>query len=416
MDSTGHRLYDDRPFPPQTPLAAMPRPHPTACLPQDLNEAVLVGRAWRPAPVDGPCVIAVRQGQVYDITSTVATMADLLDRPDAVEIARTAPGEALGRVESLLGANLAAGGRDTHVPALLAPCDVQAIKACGVTFAVSLLERVIEEQAGGDADRAHEVRATITQLIGTDLSKIRPGSEAAAKLKAELEKRDAWSQYMEVGIGPDAEVFSKSQPMSSVGFGDDVGLYPTSKWNNPEPEIVLAVNGRGEIAGATLGNDVNLRDIEGRSALLLGKAKDNNGSCSIGPFIRLFDGRFTLDTIRSASLSLRIEGEDGFELDGVSHMSEISRDPADLVAQTCGPHHQYPDGFMLFLGTMFSPIKDRGAAGGGFTHHLGDLVTIATPSLGALVNTVRLSTEIAPWTFGVRALYRNLAGRGLLTN
>jgi fumarylacetoacetate (FAA) hydrolase family protein len=394
----------------------MPRPQPTACLPQDLNDAVLVGRAWRPAPVNGPCVIAVRQGQVYDITSTVPTMADLLDHPDAVGLARTAPGEALGPVEALLSANLAAGGRDAHVPALLAPCDVQAIKACGVTFAVSLLERVIEEQAGGDSSKAREVRATITQLIGTDLSKIRPGSEAAEKLKAELERRGAWSQYMEVGIGPDAEVFSKSQPMSSVGFGDDVGLYPTSKWNNPEPEIVLAVNGRGEIIGATLGNDVNLRDIEGRSALLLGKAKDNNGSCSIGPFIRLFDGRFTLDSIRSASLSLRIEGEDGFELDGVSHMSEISRDPADLVAQTFGPHHQYPDGLMLFLGTMFSPSKDRDAAGGGFTHHLGDVVTIATPSLGALVNTVRLSTEITPWTFGVRALYRNLAGRGLLAS
>jgi fumarylacetoacetate (FAA) hydrolase family protein len=394
----------------------MSRPQPSACLPQDLNDAVLVGRAWRPAPVNGPCVIAIRQAQVYDITATVATMADLLDHPDAAGLARTAPGEALGPVEALLGANLAAGGRDAHLPALLAPCDVQAIKACGVTFAVSLLERVIEEQAGGDAAKAREVRETITQLIGTDLSKIRPGSEAAAKLKAELERRGAWSQYMEVGIGPDAEVFSKSQPMSSVGFGDDVGLYPTSKWNNPEPEIVLAVNGRGEIVGATLGNDVNLRDIEGRSALLLGKAKDNNGSCSIGPFIRLFDGRFTLDSIRSASLSLRIEGEDGFELDGVSHMSEISRDPADLVAQTVGPHHQYPDGLMLFLGTMFSPIKDRDTAGGGFTHHLGDVVTIATPSLGALVNTVRLSTEITPWTFGVRALYRNLAGRGLLAS
>jgi fumarylacetoacetate (FAA) hydrolase family protein len=299
-------------------------------------------------------------------------------------------------------------------PQVLAPCDVQAIKACGVTFAVSLLERVIEEQAGGDASKARETRETITALIGSDLSKIRPGSEAAAKLKAELERRGAWSQYMEVGIGPDAEVFSKSQPMSSVGFGSQVGLYPTSHWNNPEPEIVLAVNSRGEIAGATLGNDVNLRDIEGRSALLLGKAKDNNGSCSIGPFIRLFDGAFTLDTIRAATLSLRIEGEDGFELDGVSHMSEISRDPEDLVAQTCGAHHQYPDGFMLFLGTMFSPIEDRDTPGGGFTHHLGDIVTIATPTLGALVNTVQLSTQIAPWTFGVRALYRNLAARGLL--
>jgi fumarylacetoacetate (FAA) hydrolase family protein len=251
-------------------------------------------------------------------------------------------------------------------------------------------------------------------LIGTDLAKIRPGSAAAMRLKEELKRRGAWSQYMEVGIGEDAEVFTKSQPMSAVGFGADVGLYPSSAWNNPEPEIVLAVNAAGQTVGATLGNDVNLRDIEGRSALLLGKAKDNNGSCAIGPFVRLFDDDFTVDTIREASVSLLIEGEDGFVLEGVSHMREISRDPLDLVAQTCGAHHQYPDGFMLFLGTMFSPIKDRDAAGGGFTHHLGDVVTISTPALGALVNTVRLSTEIPPWRFGVRALYRNLARRGVL--
>jgi fumarylacetoacetate (FAA) hydrolase family protein len=383
-------------------------PNLAAYLPEDLADAVLIGRVWRPSPVNGPSVVTVRNGEVFDITRAAPTTADLFDRTDAVEIARHAPGERIGTVEDLLQAT--PGG-----PRLLAPCDVQAVKACGVTFAVSLLERVIEEQAGGDASRAQEVRETINKLIGADLSKIKPGSESAAKLKAELERRGAWSQYMEVGIGPDAEVFSKSQPMSSVGFGADVGLYPTSQWNNPEPEIVLAVNARGEIVGATLGNDVNLRDIEGRSALLLGKAKDNNGSCAIGPFVRLFDERFTLDTVRSASLSLRIEGaDDGFVLEGVSHMSEISRDPADLVKQTYGAHHQYPDGFVLFLGTMFSPIKDRDTKGGGFTHHLGDVVTISTPTLGALVNTVRLSTAIEPWTFGVRALYRNLGERGML--
>jgi len=383
-----------------------------SCLPEDLTNAVLIGRVWRPAPVDGPAVVAVRNGEVFDITRAAPTTADLFDRPDAVDIARNAPGESLGSVQDLLQATMDAAPGGLR---LLAPCDVQAVKACGVTFAVSLLERVIEEQAGGDATKAQEVRDTINKLIGADLSKIVPGSESAAKLKAELERRGAWSQYMEVGIGPDAEVFSKSQPMSSVGFGADVGLYPTSQWNNPEPEIVLAVNARGEIVGATLGNDVNLRDIEGRSALLLGKAKDNNASCAIGPFVRLFDGGFTLDTVRGTSVSLRIEGEDdGFVLEGVSHMSEISRDPADLVAQTHGAHHQYPDGFMLFLGTMFSPIKDRDSAGGGFTHHLGDVVTISTPTLGALVNTVRLSTEIEPWTFGVRALYRSLAARGVL--
>ncbi|RZF29682.1 fumarylacetoacetate hydrolase [Paraburkholderia sp. UYCP14C] len=383
-------------------------------LPDDLNDALLIGRVWRKTEQhEGPCVVVVRGGEVFDITATVPTTADLFERDDAAQLARSAPGVPLGPVAQLLAANQP--GADAPAVRLLAPCDVQAIKACGVTFAVSLIERVIEEQAGGDPAKAKEVRETIASTIGTDLSKIKPGSEAAMKLKAELERRDAWSQYMEVGIGPDAEVFSKSQPMSAVGFGADVGLLAASVWNNPEPEIVLAVNSRGGIVGATLGNDVNLRDIEGRSALLLGKCKDNNGSCAIGPFVRLFDGTFSLDSVRSASVSLRVEGaDDDFVLDGVSHMSEISRDPADLVAQTCGRHHQYPDGFMLFLGTMFSPIKDRDAPGGGFTHHLGDRVTISTPQLGALTNTVRLSTEIEPWTFGVRALYRNLAARGLL--
>jgi fumarylacetoacetate (FAA) hydrolase family protein len=381
-------------------------------LPEDLDRALLIGRVWRPAPINGPSVVVVRGGEAFDITRFVATTADLFDRSDAVDLARTAPGEPLGPVGGLIDASFASANGAT--PRLLAPCDVQAIKACGVTFAVSLLERVIEEQAGGNAARAAEVRGMIVELIGTDLASIQPGSDSAMKLKAELQRRNSWSQYMEVGIGPDAEVFSKSQPMSAVGLGADVGLYPTSAWNNPEPEIVLAVNGSGRVVGATLGNDVNLRDIEGRSALLLGKAKDNNGSCAIGPFVRLFDSDFSIDTVRNASVSLRIEGDDGFVLEGVSHMVEISRDPLDLVNQTWGAHHQYPDGFMLFLGTMFSPIKDRDTAGGGFTHHLGDRVSISTPALGALVNTVRFSTEIAPWTFGVRALFRNLAARGLL--
>ncbi|MBB5497040.1 fumarylacetoacetate hydrolase family protein [Paraburkholderia sp. MM5384-R2] len=389
---------------------------PSSFLPGDLNDALLIGRVWRKTEQhEGPCVVVVRGGEVFDITAAVPTTADLFERDDAAQFARRAPGVPLGPVAQLIEANLP--GASAPAVRLLAPCDVQAIKACGVTFAVSLIERVIEEQAGGDPAKAKEVRETIASTIGTDLSKIKPGSEAAMKLKAELERRDAWSQYMEVGIGPDAEVFSKSQPMSAVGFGADVGLLAASVWNNPEPEIVLAVNSRGGIVGATLGNDVNLRDIEGRSALLLGKCKDNNGSCAIGPFVRLFDDTFSLDSVRAASVSLRVEGaDDDFVLDGVSHMSEISRDPADLVAQTCGRHHQYPDGFMLFLGTMFSPIKDRDAPGGGFTHHLGDRVTISTPQLGALTNTVRLSTEIEPWTFGVRALYRNLAARGLLVD
>ncbi|TDX32719.1 fumarylacetoacetate (FAA) hydrolase family protein [Modicisalibacter xianhensis] len=378
-------------------------------LPEDLDRALLVGRVWRAAPHEGPAIVAIRQGEIIDLSRHIETMADLLEHPDAATLVASADGESLGRVETLIENSLA---EPAKAPYLLAPCDVQAIKACGVTFAVSMLERVIEEQAGGDATRASELRQELQGLIGTDLSLIKPGSDEAMTLKAELQARGGWSQYMEVGIGPDAEVFTKSQPLSAVGFGQRVGLHPASKWNNPEPEIVLAVDGQGQARGATLGNDVNLRDIEGRSALLLGKAKDNNASCSVGPFIRLFDEHFTIDTVRQAHVTLRIDGEDdGFLLEDGSDMRQISRDPLDLVAQTHGAHHQYPDGFMLFLGTMFSPILDRDGEGQGFTHHIGDTVTIATPALGALVNRVDRSDQLPPWTFGIRQLYRHLAQR-----
>lgn len=379
-------------------------------LPVDLSQALLVGRVWRPGPVNGPSVVLVRDGEVMDITAMAPTVSDLLDRPDRVALAREARGESLGDVRALMSATL----QGQEGPRLLAPCDLQPVKAAGVTFAISLLERLIEEEAGGDASRAEEIRVRMQGLIGSDLSRLRPGSPEANRLKAQLVEAGQWSQYLEVGIGPDAEVFSKTPPMASVGFGARIGVLPESLWNNPEPEIVLAVDSRGEVAGATLGNDVNLRDIEGRSALLLTKAKDNNGSCAIGPFIRLFDGDFTLDSVRQADVSLRIEGPDGFELDGVSHMREISRDPLDLVRQTCGAHHQYPDGFMLFLGTMFSPTKDRKGPGTGFTHLPGDRVVIASERLGALVNEVQSTSAIPPWAFGVRALYANLAARGLL--
>ncbi len=384
-----------------------------SCLPADAARATLVGRVWRPAPVDGPSIVAVRGGEVFDITAFTPTMADLLDHPEPATFAQKAAGEPLGPVRALM-ANSIAGATSAALPHLLAPNDLQAIKAAGVTFAVSLLERLIEERADGDAAHAATLRTALREQFGTDLASIRPGSPAALALREASIANGTWSQYLEVGLGADAEVFTKAQPLSAVGFGAEVGLAHGSQWNNPEPEIVLAVNSRGEPVGATLGNDVNLRDVEGRSALLLGKAKDNNASCAIGPFIRLFDAHFGMDTVRGAAVGLQIEGgDDGFLLDGVSHMREISRDPLELVAQTFGTQHQYPDGFMLFLGTMFSPIQDRGAPGTGFTHHLGDRVSIHTPALGRLVNTVQLSGTAPPWTFGVRALYASLRQRGL---
>lgn len=378
------------------------------CLPEDLDRAVLLGRVWREAPIHGPALVAVRNGEVIDISAHTPTMADLLDRNDLLEIAVEAPGEPLGHVHDWLERSLETVSGER----LLAPIDLQAVKACGVTFAVSLLERVIEEQAGGDPAKAADVRRQLHELIGHDLSQIAPGSTAAAELKAELSKRGAWSQYLEVGIGRDAEVFSKCQPMAAVGFGAEVGLHPDSAWNNPEPEIVLAVDSTGRTRGAALGNDVNLRDLEGRSALLLSKAKDNNGSAALGPFIRLFDNHFGIDDVRAAHVRLVIEGaDDDFRLDDASDMREISRDPLDLVNQTHGTHHQYPDGFVLYLGTMFSPTLDRDGEGQGFTHHVGDRVTIATPALGALVNHVNRCDAIAPWTFGARRLFEHLSTR-----
>lgn len=361
-----------------------------------------VGRVWRDGV--GPCVVALRGEVLIDLTRPATpTMRDLLELPDPAAHARSAEGPVIGTLSDLGGAL-----------GLLAPCDLQAVKASGVTFAQSMVERVIEEKAAGDASRAEAIRARVQAVIGDSLSGIVPGSDKAMQVKAVLQAEGMWSQYLEVGIGPDAEIFTKCQPMASVGWGAEVGLHPISKWNNPEPEIVLAVTSTGAIVGATLGNDVNLRDVEGRSALLLGKAKDNNASCAIGPFIRLFDEGYTLDDVRHAELTLQVTGTDGFVLDGSSSMARISRDPADIVAQAIGRHHQYPDGFMLFLGTLFAPTKDRDAPGQGFTHHIGDRVTISEPMLGKLENTVRLSTECPEWTFGTGALMRNLAGRGHL--
>ena len=382
---------------------------PAAALPAG---GLLVGRAFRPRI--GPSVVTVRGGEVIDITCAEApTVRDLCESADPAALVRDLPGTPIGAVADLL-ANSDEARRATPAPYLLSPIDLQAVKASGVTFVISLLERVIEEQARGAPEKAHAIRADIDRLIGADLSKLKPGSPAAMEVKAALVARGMWSQYLEVGIGPDAEIFTKGQPLSTVGTGAHVGILPTSVWNNPEPEVAVVVNSRGEIVGATLANDVNLRDVEGRSALLLGRAKDNNASCSIGPFVRLFDVGFTLDDVRAADLSLTVAGPDGFRLTGASSMRQISRDPAELSAATLGASHHYPDGFVLLLGTMFAPVEDRDRPGEGFTHKVGDAVTIATPSLGALSNRVRHCSECAPWTFGAADLMRNLAGRGLL--
>jgi len=372
-----------------------------------------VGRVWSKSE-GGPLIVKVYEGFLYDITSIeVPTMRELFETGSPADYVNKIKGKkiiSLDEIEEKIQNKNFYGDYN-----FLAPCDLQVIKACGVTFAKSMVERVIEERAAGDSKKAELLRTNIGDLIGSNLKDIIPGSSKAMEVKEVLIREGLWSQYLEVGIGKDAEVFTKSQVLSSVGHGSEVGLHPISNWNNPEPEIVLAVNSKGKIVGATLGNDVNLRDVEGRSALLLGKAKDNNASCSIGPFIRLLDNSFNIDNIRNAELTMTVEGLDGFKLEGLSSMSQISRDPENLVEQTFGRHHQYPDGFMLFLGTLFAPTEDRDTKGEGFTHKIGDKVSIHEPNLGTLINFVNLSTECPEWKFGISELFKNLYKRNLLS-
>jgi fumarylacetoacetate (FAA) hydrolase family protein len=375
--------------------------------PADGLTGCLVGRIW----IDAPYVCVVRDNGVYDLSGLAATMSDLMDLPDPAAAVRAHAGTYLCSLDTMTTATLEHPGSRY---ALLAPNDLQAIKAAGVTFADSMLERVIEERAKGDSGRAASIRQELQSELGLDLSCIKPGSDEAALAKARLSKDGLWSQYLEVGLGPDAEIFTKAQILSAVGTGAQIGIHPKSSWNNPEPEVVLAVSCSGEIKGATLGNDVNLRDFEGRSALLLSKAKDNNASCAIGPLIRLFDDSFSLDDVRNAELTLKVTGLDQFVMTGTSSMKRISRDPADLVAQTLCAEHQYPDGFMLYLGTLFAPTQDRDSLGKGFTHKIGDIVSIYSPKLGTLRNEVTTSDKAAPWTYGIRELTKSLAARGLL--
>jgi fumarylacetoacetate (FAA) hydrolase family protein len=388
---------------------ATPLAHRDAVMPTDASAATLVGRVLDPEV--GPCVVSVRGDTVVDITAAAPTMSDLLDHSDAVDLARSATGGRSWSLGELLESSLTG---DRSRPHLLAPFDLQVIKAAGVTFAKSMLERVIEENAKGDPTRADDIRQHLSDVVGGAIAQVTPGTPEAARVKEVLTAEGLWSQYLEVGIGPDPEIFTKAPVLSAVGVGADIGVLARSIWNNPEPEVVLAVTSAGQAVGATLGNDVNLRDFEGRSALLLTEAKDNNASCALGPFIRLFDDTFTVDDVRGLDVTLRIEGPEGYVLEAVSSMNEMSRDPLDLVSHARGRHHQYPDGFALFTGTMFAPTDDRDAPGQGFTHKEGDVVTISTPTLGALVNTVSTSEQAPEWTLGIRELVRNLAGRGLL--
>jgi fumarylacetoacetate (FAA) hydrolase family protein len=383
-----------------------------ALLPDDGYAGTLVGRVWDPA-VDGPSPVAITAEGVFDLSHAYPTVSELLEQDEPSGAVRAALGHArrLASLDQLVEATQAT---DATTPTLLSPVDLQAVKAAGVTFAASTMERVIEERAKGDLTAAAEIRGRITAELGVDIAQITPGSEQAAKLKQSLLDEGLWSQYLEVGLGPDAEIFTKAQPLSTVGALAPVGVLSTSRWNNPEPEVVLAISARGTVVGATLGNDVNLRDIEGRSALLLPKAKDNNASCALGPFIRLFDDSFGIDDVRQMTVTLNITGEDGFTLADSSEMGRISRDPLDLVSQLIGPQHRYPDGAVLMLGTMFAPVVDRDAAGHGFTHHRGDVVTIASPALGSLTNVAEDSELCEPWQFGAGWLMRNLARRGLL--
>lgn len=385
---------------------------PENTLPADGLQGTLIGRAWIPGEIPGPSPVLLREDGVYDLAELAPTLAGLLELPALLDHLREPQGRRIASVAELLGNS--GSVRNPALPSLLAPADLQVIKAAGVTFAASMLERVIEERAGGDPHAAEAIREQVRAVIGDNLASIEPGSDNALRLKALLIEQGLWSQYLEVGIGPDAEIFTKAPVLAAVGSGAEIGIHPGSAWNNPEPEVVLVVNSRGVVLGATLGNDVNLRDFEGRSALLLSKAKDNNGSCAIGPFIRLFDEGFNLDDVRQCVVELRVEGEDGFVLGGSSSMAQISRDPLDLVAQTLNRNHQYPDGFLLFLGTLFAPTADREQPGGGFTHKLRDRVSISSAKLGALHNRVNHSDAVAPWTFGLLDLLNNLSARRLL--
>jgi len=491
-------------------------------LPKDWKEGTFVGRVWR-ADVNGPSVVKLdNEGYLVDITTSFPTVSALCEQENPAEAVKAVTGERIGKLSDIL-ATTARHTKKDDKPYLLSPIDLHAVKAAGVTFAESLVERVVEKMAGGDRDKALGIRigvlsdiATILKkdgalqtlavlrqrydalqgqadngealrTLGVEVAQLRsesinfketpPGSKpalqirdllimkfaafkideavhkyanddpAAAELvRAQLTRRfkqvtdavnsgkeegfsdatlkeirdflsglgtGAGKSYIEVGLGPKAEIFTKAQPMSSVGHGADAGYLEESKWNNPEPEVVLVTNSRKEIVGAALGNDVNHRDIEGMSELLLGECKDQNASCAVGPFIRLIDKTsFKQEDIDTMKVEVHVKGTDGFELYSDSSMEKISRKPEELVNQMF-KQHQYPDGAVLFCGTMFSPVKDRDEPTKGFTHKVGDHVTIRSDKLGSLTNRMDYTQNVEPWIYGVGKLMQNLAERGV---
>lgn len=371
----------------------------TEVLPKN-TAGLYLGRIWEPTH-QLPLPVLLSNGKLWDASQLAPTCSEILELDDLTDqLQALRHNDPLAPIDDVV---LEPAATSTS-PILLAPVDLQVIKACGVTFVDSMVERVIEERAGGDPQAAAEIRESMQRELGVDLTTVTPGSDEAATVKRALVDRGWWSQYLEVGLGPDPEVFTKGPVLSAVGSGADIGVPEFSSWNNPEPELVLIATSTGQIVGVTLGNDVNLRDVEGRSALLLGMAKDNNRSTSLGPFIRIFDEEFTVDDARSMEITLHVEGPEGYSLDGLNSVSALSRSFEDLIAATYGDHHQYPDGFALFTGTLFAPTEDRDTPGEGFTHKLGDVVTIRNQHLGALINRVGRCEELPQWSYGIRQL------------
>jgi fumarylacetoacetate (FAA) hydrolase family protein len=383
---------------------------PDAVLPQDASEALLIGRLWDPE-TQGPRPVLFHEGDLLDLFDQAPTVSALLNRNDLPEVLERVrlEGARSWDLRDALNPPEDSGDSSLH---LLSPVDLQAVKACGVTFVDSMIERVIEERCAGDLTLAEQMRSQVLASIGGSLAGLRPGSEEAARVKEVFVREGFWSQYLEVGIGPDPEVFTKAPVLSTVGYGERIGIPSFSSWNNPEPELVLMVDSQGTIRGCTLGNDVNLRDVEGRSALLLGMAKDNNGSAALGPFIRLFSDSYTLDDARQETIRLTVRGTDGYTLTGTNSVQRLSRPFEELVGAAYGRHHQYPDGFALFTGTLFAPNEDRNAPGMGFTHETGDIVEISSSRLGTLTNAVEPTEKLAPWTYGIGNLLEYVVNDG----